>query len=98
MTAKRSHPRIPILLRLEPEELALIDRAATTAGVARTDFIRDAVKARSALDDARTALEAISIGPLIVPEVYHGGTERAMARLARRAQDLAMAALARCGA
>ncbi len=42
MTAKRSHPRIPILLRLEPEELAAVDMAKLN--MARTDFIRSAIK------------------------------------------------------
>ncbi len=47
MTAKRSHPRIPILLRLEPEELARLDKSLPGSQFKhRTDFIRDAVRRR----------------------------------------------------
>ncbi len=44
MTAKRSHPRIPILLRLEPEELARIDNARRQFSMDRTTYIREAVR------------------------------------------------------
>ncbi len=52
MTAKRSHPRIPILLRLEPEELALIDDCRKQLGrvINRSDYIRDAVWRKCASD------------------------------------------------
>ncbi len=55
MTAKRSHPRVPILLRLEPEELALIDRCRMQ--MARTDFIRGAVRERCHAPSIKRALK-----------------------------------------
>lgn len=48
MTAKRSHPRIPILLRLEPEELARID--IVRGKTPRTQWIINACMCCSAYD------------------------------------------------
>ncbi len=59
MTAKRSHPRIPILLRLEPEELALIDQVR--GDTPRTQWI-----VAQAMDSARLIGEYWELVPALV--------------------------------
>ncbi len=60
MTAKRSHPRIPILLRLEPEELALIDDM-------RGAHPRSTWMVQAAIGAAQTELVIRKLRPRSVP-------------------------------
>lgn len=48
-------------IRIKPEERALIDRAASTCGKNRTDFILDA--ARRAAEDALLDRTVFAVGP-----------------------------------
>lgn len=54
MTQKRPYPRISVHLRLEPEELELIDRCRMSMN--RTDFIRGALRLRCADPSIKRAL------------------------------------------